>query len=219
MMTTVVFDLDGTLLDRDTSLVRFVQDQYDRLSLHGGLTVGRDAYVRRFVELDRRGYVWKDQVYRQLTEEFALPLNWEALLQDYILGFQQHCVGFPNLHETLDSLKGKGIKLGLISNGYGEFQYNNIKGLGIEPYFDLIVISEWEGLRKPDPRIFANTLSRLESKAGESIYVGDHPDNDVTASRLIGMKGIWKRDPYYDRDFAKDGEISDLLEILHYLKS
>ena len=36
---------------------------------------------------------------------------------------------FPNLY-ALDSLKGKGIKLGLISNGYGEFQYNNIKGLG-----------------------------------------------------------------------------------------
>ncbi|MHA2857511.1 hypothetical protein [Paenibacillus sp. HGF5] len=35
-----------------------------------------------------------------------------------------------------------------------------------------------------------------------------HPDNDVTASRLIGMKGIWKRDSYYDRDFAKDGRLA-----------
>ncbi|MBT2761143.1 HAD hydrolase-like protein [Paenibacillus sp. ISL-20] len=76
--------------------------------------------------------------------------------------FQQNCVDFPNLHATLDSLKGKGIKLGLITNGYGEFQYSNIRGLGIEPYFDLNVISEWEG---------------------------------------------------------KDGEITDLLEIIHDLKS
>lgn len=218
MITTVVFDLDGTLLDRDTSLVRFVQDQYDRLLLHDA-SVDREVYVRRFVELDRRGYVWKDQVYRQLTEEFALPLPWDTLLTDYISEFHHYCVGFPNLYAALDSLKGKGIKLGLISNGYGEFQYNNIKGLGIEPYFDIIAISEWEGLRKPDPRIFANTLSRLKSKAEESIYVGDHPDNDVTASRRIGMKGIWKRDPYYDPDFAKDGEITDLLEIIDYLQN
>lgn len=218
MITTVVFDLDGTLLDRDTSLVRFVQDQYDRLLLHDA-AVDREVYVRRFVELDRRGYVWKDQVYRQLTEEFALPLPWDTLLTDNISEFHHHCIGSPNLYAALDSLKGKGIKLGLISNGYGEFQYNNIKGLGIEPYFDIIAISEWEGLRKPDPRIFANTLSRLKSKAEESIYVGDHPDNDVTASRRIGMKGIWKRDLHYDQDFAKDGEITDLLEITHYLKS
>ncbi|WP_339269347.1 HAD family hydrolase [Paenibacillus sp. FSL W8-0187] len=219
MITTVVFDLDGTLLDRDTSLVHFVQDQYDRLALHGGLVVGRDEYVRRFVELDRRGYVWKDEVYRQLTKEFALPVGWEALLRDYMSGFQQHCVGFPHLHEMLAYLRSKGIKLGLISNGYGDFQYSNIRGLGIEPYFDIIAFSEWEGLRKPDPRIFLHTLHRLESKAEESIYVGDHPDNDVTASRRIGMKGIWKRDPYYDQDFAKDGEITDLLEIIDYLKN
>lgn len=56
MITTVVFDLDGTLPDRDTSLVRFVQDQYDRLSLHD-TAVDREMYVRRFVELDHRRYV------------------------------------------------------------------------------------------------------------------------------------------------------------------
>lgn len=49
--------------------------------------------------------------------------------------------------------------------------------------------------------------------------VGDCPDNDVTASRRIGMKGIWKRAPNYDPDFAKDGEITDLLEIIDYLQN
>lgn len=218
MITTVVFDLDGTLLDRDASLLHFVRDQHSRL-LSRASVVDKELYVSRFVELDRRGYVWKDQVYQQLIEEFGLPLSWEDLLADYISGFQRHCVGFSNLHETLGGLKSRGLKLGLISNGYGEFQYNNIRGLGIEHYFDIIVISEWEGLRKPDPRIFSNTLHQLESKAEESIYVGDHPINDVTASRNVGMKGIWKRDLYYDRNFAMDGEIGDLLEIMDFLKS
>ena len=75
------------------------------------------------------------------------------------------------------------------------------------------------GLTQARSKDFANTLSRLKSKAEESIYVGDHPDNDVTASRRIGMKGIWKRDPYYDPDFAKDGEITELLEIMNYLQN
>ncbi|MGG3281275.1 HAD family hydrolase [Paenibacillus solani] len=218
MITTILFDLDGTLLDRDASLQRFVRDQFDRL-LFQASGVDKELYVSRFVELDRRGYVWKDQVYQQLAEEFSLSLSWEELLADYISGFQHHCVGFPNLHEVLGGLKSRGLKLGLISNGYGEFQYNNIRGLGIEHYFDIIVISEWEGLRKPDRRIFNNTLHRLESKAEESIYVGDHPVNDITASRDVGMKGIWKRDLYYDRNFAMDGEIGDLLEIMDFIES
>ncbi|KOP65630.1 hypothetical protein AMS62_10510 [Bacillus sp. FJAT-18019] len=218
MITTIVFDLDGTLLDRDASLLRFVRDQYDRLSFHAS-AVDKELYVSRFVELNRRGYVWKDQVYQQLVVEFGLPLPWEELLADYISGFQHHCVGFPNLHEALGGLKSRGLKLGLISNGYGEFQFNNIRGLGIEHYFDIVVISEWEGLRKPDPRIFNNTLHRLESKSEESIYVGDHPVNDVTASRDVGMKGIWKRDLYYDRNFARDGEIGDLIEIMDFIEN
>ncbi|MFB4324644.1 hypothetical protein RB298_20145 [Priestia sp. BR_2] len=46
-------------------------------------------------------------------------------MTDYLSEFYHHCVGFPHLHETLASLRSKGIKLGLISNGYGEFQFKS----------------------------------------------------------------------------------------------
>lgn len=70
MIQAVLFDLDGTLLDRDTSLIRFVHDQYERISQLQH--VRQETFVQRFIELDQHGYVWKDKVYAQLIEELAI---------------------------------------------------------------------------------------------------------------------------------------------------
>jgi putative hydrolase of the HAD superfamily len=50
---SVIFDLDGTLLDREQSLVFFVKDQHKRLEKSLGV-VPRDLYVQRFIQLDAR---------------------------------------------------------------------------------------------------------------------------------------------------------------------
>lgn len=44
----------------------------------------------------------------------------------------------------LEELKSSNFLLGIITNGYGQFQMDNIKALGIEQYFDVILVSEWE---------------------------------------------------------------------------
>lgn len=58
----------------------------------------------------------------------------------------------------LDELKSFNLKLGIITNGYGQFQLENIKALGIEIDFDLISNSEWEGIKKPILKIFGRVL-------------------------------------------------------------
>ena len=192
MIKAVLFDLDGTLLDRDSSVKGFIYSQYDRLNNSVG-HIPRETYVERFIGLDQRGYVWKDEVYKQLVKEFEITeLAWEELLQDYINEFKNHCVPFPNLITMLEELKSRNLLLGMITNGRGQFQLDNIRALGIEKYFDSILISEWEGLKKPDPAIFKRALDRLKVSASQSVFVGDHPENDVKASRNVGMKGIWK---------------------------
>jgi putative hydrolase of the HAD superfamily len=217
MIKGFIFDLDGTLLDRDSSLKAFIVDQYDRISeLY---SVDKDIYVNRFIEMDNRGYVWKDKVYQQLVQEFNVAYAWEDLLDDYIANFQHHCIGFSNLHEVLLYLKSCDLKLGMITNGFGEFQTKNVRALGIESYFDTILISEIEGIRKPDPEIFIRALNHLGLSPEEAVYVGDHPINDVTASKNIGMKGIWKEDLYYDQTFERDFTVKDLLDLKQYYEA
>ena len=209
----VLFDLDGTLLDRDTSLDFFIRDQYDRYPLLQ--MVDKEMLVQRFIALDNHGYVWKDKVYQQLIYEFSIQgVEWTELLEDYLDGFQNHCVGFPNLNTMLSELKNKGLKIALISNGYGQFQYDNFRSLGIDHLFDEVLISEWEGLRKPDPAIFIKALSKLGVKAEEALFVGDHPENDIRASQAVGMRAAWKRnDAVFTENVKPDIIIDDLLEL------
>jgi putative hydrolase of the HAD superfamily len=85
--------------------------------------------------------------------------------------------------------------------------------LGIEKYFETILISEWEGMKKPDHEIFEKALKQLNVLANECVYIGDHRENDIKAARKVGMKTIWKKDIYWD-DVEADFIIEDLSEIL-----
>ncbi|MFJ7973972.1 HAD family hydrolase [Psychrobacillus sp. NPDC096389] len=212
MIQAVLFDLDGTLLDRDASVKKFIENQYERLGNYLG-HISKEEYMTRFIELDCRGYVWKDKVYQQLVEEFEIVgIGWENLLGDYITEFKHHCVPFPNLKSMLEELKTDGLALGMITNGFGQFQMDNIRALGIENYFDAILVSETEGMKKPDPAIFKRALERLNKEPRESVFVGDHPENDVKASQYVGMKGIWKKDVQWDA-FEPDYAVEDLGEL------
>lgn len=220
MIKAAIFDLDGTLLNRDESVKRFIDRQYDRLiELIGDIP--KEKYVTRFIELDNRGYVWKDKVYQQIVHEFAFTdITWEALLQDYMSEFKESCIPFSNLYGMLEELKNKNILIGMITNGYGQFQMDNIIALGIEKYFDIILVSEWEGIKKPDPLIFNNALRKLNVSANEAIYIGDHPENDVLGAKNVGMKGIWKKDFQWnnvDADYVVDGlnEVPLIIEKLN----
>ena len=138
----MLFDLDGTLLNRDESVKNFIHMQYDRLYNLVG-KIPKEQYVKRFIELDNRGYVWKDRVYQQIIEEFGITeVTWEELLQDYLCEFKNSCIPFPNLINMLEELKGNNLSLGMITNGKGQFQMDNIKTLGIEKYLDVILVSE-----------------------------------------------------------------------------
>ncbi|NRD79813.1 HAD family hydrolase [Bacillus sp. BRMEA1] len=212
MVKAAIFDLDGTLLNRDESIEKFINTQYDRYKKIVG-HIPKDKYVTRFIELDNRGYVWKDKVYQQLVAEFEITdITWEELLQDYINDFKNNCIPFPNLIGLMEELKKRNFRLGIITNGKGQFQMDNIKALGIEKYFDSILISEWEGIKKPDPQIFKRALEDLNVLPNQSLFVGDHPVNDVKAAQNVGMIGIWKKDHQWNSVEA-DFIIADLAEL------
>ena len=95
----VIFDLDQTLLDRNASLLEFLRWQVTGM-LKPNLD-DPDAFISRFLELDNNGHVWKDEVYRQLIEEFELA-SWgmEELLSVYESRFGAFCVSRPGVVEV-----------------------------------------------------------------------------------------------------------------------
>ncbi len=212
MIKAVIFDLDGTLLNRDVSVQKFVENQYERLHKWLG-HIPKQQYISKFIELDCRGYVWKDKVYQQMVDEFNIhKLSWQSLLKDYLEEFHNHCIPFPNLLSMLEHLSNSSIRIGMITNGKGKFQMDNIRALGIESFFDTILVSEWEGIKKPNAAIFHRALQQLNVSANESMYVGDHPENDIKGARGTGMLGVWKKDRQWNHVVA-DFVIDDLKEV------
>lgn len=217
MIKAVIFDLDGTLLDRDTSLEVFAAEQYNRL-VANLQHIPKDHFIERFIELDARGYVWKDRVYQQLIREFKIEgIDWQILLNDYVTNFKDHCIPFPNLTVMLENLAQQSFRLGMVTNGRSQFQLDNILALGIKDNFEDILISECEGMAKPDPAIFRKALTNLEVSPDEAVYIGDHPKNDIRAAKAVGMKTIWKKGQY-GSCLDADGEIEDLNEIVKWVE-
>ncbi|QTD42892.1 HAD family hydrolase [Sporosarcina sp. Te-1] len=221
MIKAVLFDLDGTLLNRDASVVTFIEDQYERLQQIIG-HIPKRLYIDRFLQLDNGGYTWKDQVYAQLVKEFDITaVTSEQLLEDYLIRFNRHCIPFPAVKETLQQLRKLHLKIGMITNGKEIFQMENIRALGITQLLDVILISESEGVKKPDAAIFHRALKQLQVIPSESIFIGDHPVNDVEAARNVGMRAIWKRDNRWDAvkaDFTIDG-LQEILDIVRQLRA
>ncbi|WP_240338449.1 HAD family hydrolase [Peribacillus alkalitolerans] len=216
-ITTVLFDLDGTLLDRELSIMSFIKNQYERLHTLFPY-VSKTEYIKTFLELDCNGLVWKDVVYAEMIKKFEINVSVEFLLTDYIAEFKNHCIAFSHLQPMIEQLKKNSIRVGIITNGREQFQKSSIRALGIENDIETIVISEAVGMKKPDLAIFEWALKEMNVSAEECLYVGDHPLHDIFAAKSAGMKTAWKINGLWEYAEA-DYWIHDLMEIPELLES
>ncbi|WP_416873484.1 HAD family hydrolase [Kitasatospora sp. SC0581] len=82
------------------------------------------------------------------------------------------------------SARRAGLKVALLSNSFGLDPYDPYEALGVWELFDVTVISEREGVAKPDPAIYRLTLDRLELPGEACLFVDDHPRNLPPAEEL-----------------------------------
>ena len=213
----VIFDLDGTLLDRRRSFERFVRDQWERFA-HCLQRADQEQYVETLIELDRDGYAPRKSLFTGVITRFKLPSDVaETLLDDYRAGFPRACVLFPDAAQTLSCLRTSGLKLGMITNGSIRMQSRKLECLDLSPLFDTILISDAEGISKPDRQIFHRALQRLNTRPGQAVFVGDHPEVDVAGARAAGMQAIWRRDPNVSRMVEADGVIEEIGDLVTWL--
>lgn len=212
-MKAILFDLDGTLFNRNLALMNFAEMQYDNWEeLHSKLT--REQYTELFLRLDKNGYVWKDAVYKTIAKKLELSAQPEDLLKDYQVNFHTSCAPCEITADVMKTLTAKGLKLGIITNGFTEFQRKTIQTMGIEDFFDVVVISEEAGLRKPDTAIFQLALKIMNIEPKYAVYVGDHPENDVKAAKDAGLNAIWMKTKHYNQADHADWHISRIEEVL-----
>lgn len=191
MIAAVLFDLDEALLDRTRSLRAFVADQFQRFAGRLG-SVSSEIWCDRFVELDARGHLHKSIVYPAILEEYAGDRSAaEMLLADYREQCCRHARAFPGMPDVLRTLRFRGIRLALVTNGETDFQRRHIEALGLDHLVDAILISEAEGLRKPARALFRRAAERIGVLPTHCLFVGDNPTVDVLGAHAAGMQTAW----------------------------
>lgn len=104
------------------------------------------------------------------------------------------------------------FKVGLISNfTYAPVVHASLRQLGIRSYFDVVVVSEEHGWRKPHKKIFQDTLANLGVKADEALYIGDSPLEDIKGASEAGLKTVFVSSQFYSlQDLEKSGQKPDV---------
>ena len=98
----------------------------------------------------------------------------------------------------LESLRGRGLKLGLVSNAFdpGWLLHRDLEQMGLAAGLDFAVFSSEVGKRKPHPAIFERALAALGVEAAETVFVGDRLYEDVRGAGELGMttvQALWFR--------------------------
>jgi len=98
---------------------------------------------------------------------------------------------FPGALETLDELRARGVRLGLITNGQGEIQRAKIDRFDLARRFDHIQIEGEHGFGKPEDRAYLHAMAALGVTADETWMVGDNLEWEVVAPQRLGLTAIW----------------------------
>lgn len=207
----VIFDLDDTLYSEK----EYVRSGYKAVSDYLG-----GGYEERLWIFFETGKPAIDELLAEIGREKK---------KDAVLGiYRSHK---PRIHlydgvaEMLERLRGKGIKIGIITDGRPEGQHNKLEALGLESMVDDIIITDELGgtqFRKPCDIAFRIMLNRWRLNPADVVYVGDNPAKDFQAPQQLGMKSVMvqNEDGLYEMCTSSDFKsIIGIIEIEHIIKA
>lgn len=194
MLTTLIFDLDGTLLDTLDDLTGSVNHA---LRQHG-LPQRTKAEVRRFLGNGIRSLML------QAVGQNTLPDDgFETVFRTFRTHYVEHCFDrtqpYPGILSMLAQLQAHGIKMAIVSNKLHE-AVQELNRRFFSTYIDIAVGESATVRRKPNPDAVLCALQQLGSTREEAVYVGDSEVDWQTARNAnlrVALVEWGFRDPGY----------------------
>lgn len=123
-----------------------------------------------------------------------------------------HVQVFSDVEPTLSQLKARGLKLGLVSNGFKKDLAHILGELGLEKWFDVVVCIESCNCAKPHKEIFLYALDKLGVEPHEAVFVGDSVEQDYEGAFNVGIRPfLLDREGKHSSHFNKIGSLTELL--------
>ena len=195
MIKGVVFDLDHTLFDRYGTLRAVLPEMYSRMRDSIPENLSQEDFIEGLIAGEKQHiYHGWDYTADRLVEMGIFNEGtkgadvWRCL---FTYCWPLAAVKYPFTEPTLIRLKEMGLKLGIITNGEHDLQWNKLRLLNFDYLFDEIVISGDVGVQKPETKPFEVMSKKLGIEPQNLLYVGDNPLNDVEGSRKAGYIPVW----------------------------
>jgi HAD superfamily hydrolase (TIGR01662 family) len=206
-ITTILFDLDGTLRHNRPSFNQAFCDYMCKLGAPDDVENRRKAirwlhyYWAQSPEMlaDREAYgeqmeaFWTNHARLGLVAfgcppdqaETLSPQLYRLMAEDY----QPENWVPDDVPEMLQALKDSGFTLGVVSNRTHSF-IEELESLGIDRYFDCTFAAGEVNSWKPEPQIFLHALRHLGIEPHETLYVGDNYYADVLGAQRAGLRPV-----------------------------
>jgi putative hydrolase of the HAD superfamily len=195
----VGFDLDGTLFDHQGSATAAVDEFLLLLGIAPSDEVRQLWFTVEEAEFERwrAGLIgFQEQRRNRLRRVLPAlgiaapehPAELDRMFEDYLLAYRNAWTAFPDSGSVLSSLRLRGFRLGILTNGSQEQQLDKLSAIGLIELVDVVCTSELIGFQKPDPRAFETLAARLGMEPAACLFVGDNPEHDVAGARSAGMQ-------------------------------
>lgn len=183
MNRLALFDLDGTLTDRDLLFREWAASFSARHRLP------KEA-IELLVEQDADGYGDKAEMFAAVVEHFGARLRVSSEIDAFFGDFVARHRVTDLVRASLEKLRTAGWRIGIVTNG-SPTQLDKIDVAGLGEPVDGVAVSGVEGVRKPHWEVFAIAASRAGGSLEGGWIVGDNPEADIRGGADAGMTTVW----------------------------
>lgn len=209
-MKVFIFDLDDTLYKE----IEFLKSAYREVAL----VIGHPEAFDFMLDC----YLYGDNAFKSVIDRYNLTFSIDQLLEIY----REHKPGISLQHDTistLDSLKDRGVKMCLLTDGRSVTQRNKIEALDLYRWFadEDILISEEFGHGKPSVECYEYFMNHYPY--ANFTAIGDNTSKDFITPNHLGWTTICLLDNgrnIHKQDFTKESKclpkrnINSLIELL-----
>ncbi len=178
-----MIDLDGTLVDRDSAFRCAV----GRFAEETG--IGPDA-VPWIMELDKSGYAPRADVAGAMLDRYPSlrRVDCENFLAD---GGCEDVALDAAVATALKRLRSSGFSIVIVTNGPTVQQERKIFHTGLDALVDGWVVSESEGVKKPNAQMFRLAAARVDGQLEGAWMIGDNIESDIRGAFDVGCRTAW----------------------------
>lgn len=222
----VLFDLGGTLIK--TSEIPHVMK---KILENRGITRSFEEIYQAWKKAEK-GLNFQDLP--KLLDEFWVKWNLRILnnlqvksniwaLAEFIKAQwwdYTNVTSYPDVKRILPLLKERGLKIGLVTNGLQSDVNAILPKVGLQGFFDTVVVIDTLRKMKPDIEVFQYALQRLKTSPSQAIFIGDEVEADYRGAQRSGLTAylIDRDGKVHDESLNKISSLDDLLDVISLMK-